>query len=73
MPFNVRLARHDDPRPPKRTARRSSVAAEDIGGVIQGALFALGFMAMMTGAYLVLSRMGAAGDASVLANWLLVR
>mgnify|MGYP001821461900 FL=1 len=73
MPFNVRLARHDDPRPLKRTSRRSSAAAESIGGVIQGALFALGFMALVIGAYWVLSRTGAVGDASVLADWLLVR
>ena len=73
MPFNVRLARHDDPRPLKRTSRRSSAAAESIGGVIQGALFALGCMAMVIGAYWVLSSTGAVGDASVLANWLLVR
>ena len=37
------------------------------------ARFALGFMAMVIGAYWVLSRTGAVGDASVLANWLLVR
>lgn len=73
MPFNVRLARHDDPRPLKRTASRSSAAAENVSGVIQRALLALGFMAMMIGTYWVLSRTGAAGDASVLADWLLVR
>lgn len=38
-----------------------------------GALFALGCMAMVIGAYWVLSSTGAVGDASVLANWLLVR
>ena len=46
---------------------------ESIAGVIQGALFALGCMAMVIGAYGVLSSTGAVGDASVLANWLLVR
>ena len=73
MPFNVRLARHDDPRPLKRTASRSSAAVESVSSVIQRALVALGFMAMVIGTYWMLSHTGAAGDASVLANWLLVR
>jgi hypothetical protein len=72
MPFNARLARHYDPRPLKWTASQSRAVAENVSGVIQRALLALGFMAMMIGTYWVLSCTGAAGDASVLADWLLV-
>ena len=74
MPFNLRFAKkNDDPRPVKRTARRSSAATESIGDVVQGAMLALGFMALVIGTYWVLSRTGATGDTSVLANWLLLR
>lgn len=70
MPFNVRLATHDDPRPTRRPARRTSPFAEAVASFIQGALFAFGVMFMAAITLWVLSVSGVLGDPLVLASWL---
>ncbi len=70
MPFNVRLATKDDPRPVRRQERRTSALAEGVANFIQGALFAFGVMFMLAIAFWVLSLSGVLGDPLVLASWM---
>ena len=70
MPFNVRLATHDDPRPVRRPERRTSALAEGVASFIQGALFACGVMFMIATALWVMSVSGVLGDPLVLASWM---
>ena len=70
MPFNVRFAHHDAPRPRQRPQRRRSMLAESVGNLIQGALFACGVLFVLATALWLMSISGVLGDPLVIASWL---